>query len=1008
MTSGILSCRLVFVAVCLVLLRLPTGVWADPATDFGGLDDRFESEMRSGRYQAAEQTARHMLRLAEGPLRAQRHFLAIALSRRAHAYWRQGRYSAAQDGFEEAISISRKVFGDGHPSVAADLNNLALVCTAQGRYSEAETRYKEALMIHRAVSGEEHLRVAETLDNLASLYIAMGRYAEAERHSEQALVVFRNVFREEHPDVAIALNNLGMAYCDQGRYAEAEVRYQEALRINKNVLGDEHPAVARPLGNLANLYYLQGRYAEAEPLYLQSLEIEREVLADEHHDVANTFSNLASLYRAQGQIAEATSLYRKALAVYQDMFGSEHPATAMALDHLADMRYRQGRDEEAERLYQQTLVIREKLLGPEHPDTAFSLHALAVLYRNQNRHEEAERLIERAIRIRDRAGVSPGKREASYAVRAHIRWIRGQREASLADLRHAMHFAEQVRAQASGGELQRAITFGEHIGVFEIMVACQTQLGGWAEALDAMERSRARGLLDQIRTAGIDLLAGLPEAEADRLRKDDAQATSRVAGLRKQLQVLESRRDLPPDERKRERERLEAQLHQAQVEYATVYAEIRNASPAYRLAISDDQKPVSAEKLRQWVQGRQALLLEYLLGDEGCYVFVLRASHEPQLIKLELNSEQAAALGVEAGALTAERMRAILISEDETGVLDHLRASSDPQREQKAAAGLTALWQVLVPEAERQAIIEGKYKRLVVLPDASLAQLPFEALVVQPGKEPKYLLDVGPPVVYAPSATILVNLAERNARVSRAADQPVLAVGDCVYGELAEASADTLLAQLAPQARYRSLGGQPERLKYSAWEISFVAQVFQEKGIDVASLKEDMATERNVRRNITGRRIVDLACHGRVDQQHGNLFGALAFTPGPNSEDAANDGYLTLAETYELDLAGCELAILSACDTNVGPEQRGEGVWALSRGFLAAGARRVVATNWLLDDEAAASMVSYFCSGLATAENKGEEPDYAQALNEAKRWVRSVEKWRCPYYWAPFVLLGPP
>lgn len=70
------------------------------------------------------------------------------------------------------------------------------------------------------------------------------------------------------------------------------------------------------------------------------------------------------------------------------------------------------------------------------------------------------------------------------------------------------------------------------------------------------------------------------------------------------------------------------------------------------------------------------------------------------------------------------------------------------------------------------------------------------------------------------------------------------------------------------------------------------------------------------------------------------------------------DGYLTLSEIYELDMRGCELVVLSACESNLGPQQRGEGSWALSHGFLVAGARRVVATNWLVDDEAAASLVS--------------------------------------------------
>jgi len=67
----------------------------------------------------------------------------------------------------------------------------------------------------------------------------------------------------------------------------------------------------------------------------------------------------------------------------------------------------------------------------------------------------------------------------------------------------------------------------------------------------------------------------------------------------------------------------------------------------------------------------------------------------------------------------------------------------------------------------------------------------------------------------------------------------------------------------------------------------------------------------------------------------------------------------------------------------------------------------VVASNWLVDDEAAASLVSYFCGGLALAEKEATRPDYARALHEAKRWVRRQEKWQSPYYWGTFVHVGP-
>jgi CHAT domain-containing protein len=72
-----------------------------------------------------------------------------------------------------------------------------------------------------------------------------------------------------------------------------------------------------------------------------------------------------------------------------------------------------------------------------------------------------------------------------------------------------------------------------------------------------------------------------------------------------------------------------------------------------------------------------------------------------------------------------------------------------------------------------------------------------------------------------------------------------------------------------------------------------------------------------------------------------------------------------------------------------------------------AGARRVVASNWLVDGEAAASLVSYFCAGMAKAEASGKAVDHAKALHDAKRWVRRQEKWQSPYSWGTFVLVGP-
>jgi CHAT domain-containing protein len=289
-----------------------------------------------------------------------------------------------------------------------------------------------------------------------------------------------------------------------------------------------------------------------------------------------------------------------------------------------------------------------------------------------------------------------------------------------------------------------------------------------------------------------------------------------------------------------------------------------------------------------------------------------------------------------------------------------------------------------------------------------LALLPFEALVVKPGPRVQYLLDVGPPIQYGPSTTVLYNLAERTPGVEDSQREPILSVGNPDYsgGGPIPARPDDVLSQVAVSARYGASGGKLAALPFTAWESAWVAESFQQAGVKTKRLEGAAATKAKLWEELAGgRRIVHLACHGLAEQSYGNLFGALALAPG--KAGSADDGFLTLREIYQLNLKGCELAILSACETNCGPQQQGEGVWALSRGFLVAGARRVVASNWLVDDEAGATLVSYFCGALAQAQKQGQTADYAEALQRAKRSLRQESKWRSPYYWASLVLVGP-
>lgn len=957
-----------------------------------------------GRYAEAERLSKEALQIRQKRLGDDHPDLASSVNALACSYLQQGRYIEAERLQEQSLETTRRALGSEHPRVAASLNNLASVYLDQGRYEKAEPLLVEALRLRRQTLGDEHSTVAQSLNNLASLYWSQGRYGECEPLDQEALAIRRNVFGDESPVVAESLDNMACVYLDQGRYSEAEPFFRRALGVSNKLFGGDHPNVATHMNGLGRLYLAQKRYAEAESYFTEALRIRRKVFGSEHPNVAAVLNNLAVLHMGQRDFADAESLHKEDLRISRKWLGDADPTMAIKLNNLANLYDKQGRHAEAEPLVKEALEIRRKALGDTHPDLAGNLHDLACHYRILGQFDEAEELAREARAIAQIGVCRPMLVAPIYWNLARIYWETDRRGEAIHSLEEALRALEKQRETVSGGDLERAQYFGGWNHWYSLMVAWQRELGRLGEVFQTMERARARTFLDQMRTVGLDLLADLPEEEAEILRQKESQAAGRVAAAQKQLEVLHIRRDFSPQQKEQERERLLAELNRAQFAYTRAYADIRNASPAYRLAVRDAQKPVSFDHLALWASDQRTLVLEYLLGREGGYVLVVPPGGSPRVNILTLDDAQAKLLGVEPGPLTADRMENVLRREDGTGVLQQLR---DPAKANEAADRRAALWKALVPAPEHVAILQGAYQRLVVLPDPSLAQLPFETLIVQAGDDPKYLLDVGPPILYAPSATILMNLAERESASGDTTRPALLTIGDCRYDEGSHLDDADVLAQLAPGSRYTSVGGRLAPLPYSAREVQWVADVFQNQGVSVAWLKDDWATEETVRHNVSDRRIVHFACHGLVDQEYGNLFGALALTPGPKADDPNDDGFLTLAEIYELNLKGCELAILSACDTNYGPHQRGEGVWALSRGFLVAGSRRVVASNWLVDDEAAPNLMSYFCSILAKAEAAGEKPDYAEALWKAKRWLRSREQWQSPYYWGSFVLIGP-
>jgi CHAT domain-containing protein len=146
-------------------------------------------------------------------------------------------------------------------------------------------------------------------------------------------------------------------------------------------------------------------------------------------------------------------------------------------------------------------------------------------------------------------------------------------------------------------------------------------------------------------------------------------------------------------------------------------------------------------------------------------------------------------------------------------------------------------------------------------------------------------------------------------------------------------------------------------------------------------------------------RILHLATHGLLNSSHPELSGVVLSLV--DRQGTPQNGFLRLHEIYNLKLSA-DLVVLSACQTGLGKEIRGEGLVGLTRGFMYAGAPRVVASLWKVDDRATAELMQRFYRGML----HGDRLPAAAALRAAQVAMWKTKGWENPYYWAAFTLQG--
>lgn len=879
---------------------------------------------------------------------------AFFLTKIGLVYYSRGETSKALKHHEQALPLTRTA---GDRLLEAEvLHNIALAQDILGEKRKALGFHIQAKEIAREVGDRNGEAV--TLGSIANMHAELGEPEKALDSFTQALALFRAL--KDRGGEAGTLNNLANLYLGLGKPQEAVDYFQQALALYLAI--EDQWNAAEVMGNIANAFSDLGNKSSALDYYVKALAVHRQL--GNRPSEASALSNIGRIYSITGPVEKAIDYNKQALEIQRAVGNRRNEA--YTLSNLAGDYERLGRREEALDLYKQSLTL--KIATEDRGGQATTLHAIAVLERNRGNLKEAKKQIEDALAIVEslRARIANEQLRSSYYAT-----VQGIHEFYI-DLLMRMH-----KENASAG-LD-------------------------AEALTASERARARALLETLAEAKADIRQGVDPQLLDRERALQKQLNDKA---QEQMQILgaahtqEQARTIT-----RQVETLTAELQQAE-------SRIKQNSPRY--AALTQPRPLSLKEIQTQVLDADTLLLEYSLGEERSYLWAVTStsitSYElPKRDEIENSARELYGLLTDANQRSSEL--ADLRSGNNQTKKTQSKGGQVPLRSTTAATRLANM--VLAPAAAQL-----KKKRLLIVADGALQYIPFGALptpTLASVEKNYHPLILEHEIVTLPSASTLAVL--RQETKDRTAAPEILAVfADPVFeredhrvkhANRTSESADKTQSPgselpVSLQRAMNDTGVRDDRRKIprlpGTREEARQILALVPAGNSKQALDFNASRQTAISGELSKYRYVHFATHGFLDSLHPELSGIVLSMV--DEDGKSQDGFLRAHEVFNLKLPA-DLVVLSACQTGLGKEVRGEGLVGLTRGFMYAGAPRVVVSLWNVNDQATAELMGRFYRGMLKDKLRP-----AAALRAAQVSLMKEKKWQSPFYWAAFTLQG--
>lgn len=849
-----------------------------------------------------------------------------------------------------------------------------------------DTRTSQAMLeseLERAREADDLARVAGLLSQLVAVLIEVGQFERALRLADEAIRSARGTGDLELE--AWALGARGDAHFFLARYGSA---HEDFLSMHELMLQVGDPfGEANARKNLGVIAKYVGKPEDS----VTHLEAAREAFRElgTKIELASTLESLGGTYLGLGDHAKALDVFEEALETAR---GTGDPRVLQqALIRMAIFNLHSGFPDRSIEPLDEALVIIQRLGMPTQETWVHMVKASALA--SLGRVDEAIAAQELAVRIAKGLDRGVYYANALLELGALLVFVRVDETRALDLMEEAVSIYESLslpvtwfihanmaRAQRARGELGLAIErydraieelesvrggivsehfrttfFEKYRSVYEELIELLLERGSagngeddHVRAFEVLERGKARGLVEAIVEARIDL--GWPL---------DADLGQRHRALEKRLAELQKDLMRPTADRASRKALLE-RLDDAEDELQRLISEIRSRNPRYGLVRYPE--PLSVEGARDLLDPETALVVYARIG-EGLFAFLLTDEHY-RVLRLDARPD-----------VVEQRVRNyldLIAQEDHAGW---------------RAVSLRIAEEILEPV---RAHLPRRIRSLIVVPDGALHFLPFETLlrVAPEGGGDRFLVE-DYNLSYAPSVTALAQL--RGLR----GDETAVRKNDLVMfaNPLGVSNGGPTSAAAQSRSLYESEGLDIPPIPYSVAEANAIRSLAPR--YSEIYVGEDASESKVKSLPLDRYRVIHFATHGLISDRW-PARSALLLAPGHGSME---DGFLQAREIYQLRLAS-DLVVLSACRTARGRILEGEGVQGLAQAFLHAGSQAVLASLWEVNDNRTAGFMEHFYEELVRGATK------AEALRAAKLAMIHADGMTEPRFWAPFILIG--